>query len=746
MPARHSVRCLLLLVLLTLNVLNGGAQTNAPPKTAQKPLQKPLPHPRVGLVLSGGSAKGFAQIGVLQVLDELDVPIDLVTGTSMGAIIGGLYSMGYSPHDLERLAVTEDWSNFFKRPTNRRYQSLADKADDQRYTITFPLNRARPGLPGGFIPRQGIAEHIERFTWAASGDTDFTRLSTPYAALVTDLATGQPILMRNGSIAQTMEASASVPGAFAPVRLADGRRAVDGAVVRNIPASDARSLGADILICVDVSEHVAPVESLRSLVDVVDQTVAFRVQASNATELPLCTVVIDPDINGLPSVDFAQATSWIARGRTAALAHRQQLMAIADSVHRLRDVVSPRAAMRHVDSVFVQRVKWSTVSQGADGMVRGTIALSDSSWVSLAQVEAAVSRVYSTGRFDQVSFRIVPRDRGNDLVFDLTEGDRDVLGLGIRYDTPRGVSLLASATVTDWISPGSSASLSARLGAEQQFDARDVVGEGPDAHFIQTYRATFSRVALPHFRAAAPVESPTFDVREVAAEIGHTLSSAAAIGIEISHQWSHDGAIGADPEWALRSQSFTTLAATFHADTYNRSFAPTHGGSLLWRSEIADHDHGGDATFTRHFFDAQGAYSLLGPLAVVGRVDVGYAFGADLPEHDRFVLGGSVPSSVWPTQFIPFLGFEPQSRVGTTMQVAQAGVQAELRDNLIATLRGNIGNAFDAWPAGVHRSQYVSGAGLTIGTMLPAGPLSFTIATRSWRTTPIAEISFGAVF
>ncbi|HTE46671.1 MAG TPA: patatin-like phospholipase family protein [Gemmatimonadaceae bacterium] len=736
MTARRTIRCALAFALLTLSTANGRAQS----------LPNDVPHPRVGLVLSGGSAKGFAQIGVLQVLEELGVPVDLVTGTSMGAIIGGLYAIGYSPQELERLALTEDWSNFFKRPTNRRYQSLADKINDQRYTLTFPLNRARPGLPSGFLPRQGIAQHIERFTWPASGDTNFFRLPTPYAALVTDLATGQPILMRSGSVAQAMEASAAVPGAFTPVRLADGRRAVDGAVVRNIPASDARSLGADILICVDVSERVAPVEKLRSLVDIVDQTVAFRVQASNVVELPLCRVVIDPDITGLPSVDFAQSKIWIARGRAAALAHRAELSAIADSLHAIRGAVTPRAAMSHIDSVFVRAVGWSTVSTGADGMVRGTLELGDDTWVSLPDIEAAVSRVYSTGRFDQVSFRLVPHNNMSDLIFDLTEGDRDVLALGIRYDTPRGVGLLASATVTDWISPGSSASVSARLGAEQQFDARDVVGEGPTAHFTQTYRVTFSRTSLPHFRELSPIESPTFDVREIAAEIGRTLSSSAAISVDVAHTWSHDGAAGADPEWALRSQSFTTLGATVRADTYDRSFAPTHGYAFLWRSEVADHDRGGDATFTRHFLSAQYAYSLISNLTFLGGVDAGYAFGADLPEHDRFLLGGSVASSVWPTEFIPFLGFEPQSQAGTAIQVAHAGVQAELPFNLVATVRGNLGNTFDAWPSSVRRSEYVGGAGITIGTMLTPGPLSITVASRSWRAMPIVEISFGAVF
>src|ERR1041385_8983652 len=104
-------------------------------------------HPKVAVVFSGGSAKGFTQVGVLEVLEEVGMPIDLVTGTSMGAIIGGLYAVGYSPREIERIAVTEDWNTFFRKPTDRRAQTLVDKEESERYTITFPLDRARPALP-----------------------------------------------------------------------------------------------------------------------------------------------------------------------------------------------------------------------------------------------------------------------------------------------------------------------------------------------------------------------------------------------------------------------------------------------------------------------------------------------------------------------------------------------------------------------------------------------------------------------
>lgn len=745
MRSPRSRRALLVAGLSLSSLARATAQSPTPGASSALPDPDPAHGgPRVALVLSGGSAKGFAQIGVLEVLDELHVPVDLVTGTSMGAIIGGLYAVGYSPHELEHLAITEDWSNFFKRPTNRRDQSLTDKTAEERYTLTFPLHRARPGLPSGFIPRQGIAEHVERLTWAASGDTDFARLPTPYAALVTDLATGQPILMRTGSIAQAMEASASVPGAFAPLRLSDGRRVVDGAVVRNIPASDARALGADILVCVDVSERVAPVDSIHSLIDVVNQTVAFRVQASNVTQRPLCTVVIEPDISRLPSVDFSQASTWIERGRAAALAHRAELVAIADSLRRLRGGAdaAPRPPMRKLDSVFVRQVRWTAVSPGADGIVRGTITVHDDSWISLAQVERAVSRIYSSGRFDQVSFHLVPHDSTADLVFDLSESDRDVLGIGVRYDTPRGVALLAAAEITDWLSPGSTASISARLGGEQQFDARDVVGEGPDAHFVQTYRATLSRAALPHFVPPGSTRAPVLDVRELAAELGRTLSNAAAVGVEIGGQWSRDGIRGGDSVWTRRSRSFTTVAATARVDTYDRGINPTRGFAMLWRSEIGL----GDTVYTRHYADVQGALPIVAGVSLLGRVDAGYASGAALPPHERFLVGGSLGSSVWPTQFIPFLGIDPQSRIGSAVQVAQGGLQIELPQHLIGSLRGNIGNTFDSWPVGVRRWRYITGAAATLSTSLPPGPLSIAVASRALRATPVIEISFGATF
>ncbi|MHB2032782.1 MAG: patatin-like phospholipase family protein [Gemmatimonadaceae bacterium] len=702
-----------------------------------------IPHPRVGLVLSGGSAKGFAHIGVLEVLQQLGVHVDLVTGTSMGAIIGGLYAAGYSPDQLEHIVVDEDWGQLFRRPTDRRQQSPAEKAANERYMLTFPLEHARIGLPPGVVPRQAIAEHLEAYTWPVKNVTDFSRLPTAFGALVTDLETGRSILLQQGSLAQAIEASAAVPGAFAPMTLADGRQVVDGAVVRNLPAQDARAMGADLVICVDVSERPAPADSLHSLIDVVDQTVAFRVQASNRIERPLCNVVIDPDVGGLSSLDFELAPAWIARGRAAALAQRAALVAIADSVRRVRGVLPPRAPLPPDDSVFLLQLSWTRVSEGADALVRSAIGLADSTWVTEPDVAAAMERVYATGRFDQVSYRTAARPGGDDLMIDLTEGDRDVFGVGVRYDTPRSAALLLGATVNDWLTPGSKAALTARLGEEQQYDARFLLGAGPEALFQQTYRATFTRTPMPHLRGAGAGSTPTLDVRELSAQIARILGHAGYVGIELTHGWSSDGAAAGDSLFASRSLDYNTFGVRLALDTYDRIFAPRAGGSVL---VVSEHSLAGADAFGHHFADVQGAVALSPRLSLLGRADLGYASGSDLPLHDRFFLGGSVSSAVWSSQFVPFVGLDPQSAQGTVVRMAQAGVQFEAPRAIFITARANVGNVFDRWPASAGRSAYLGGAGLTIGSLLASGPVALTIGTRSLRQAPVIELTFGATF
>ena len=301
-----------------------------PPALHAQAAPAPLPAkraPRVAVVLSGGGAKGIAHIGVLKVLEEEGISPQIVTGTSMGALVGGLYAMGYSPAALDSLVRRLDWPSYFSNASDYGFAGFRQRRAGERTLISVPMTRWRPSLPSGAITGQRVSRLLSTLTWPAQTTRDFLTLPRQFIAVATDIETGQAVVLDHGSLAEVMRASMSLPSIFEPVTL-DGRLLIDGGIVRNLPASDARAHGADIVICSDVADPLASAADLRSLVDVLAQTIVFQSNASSAVERKLCDIYIHPDITGLTAVDFDNPALLLARGTDAANALRDQIRAL----------------------------------------------------------------------------------------------------------------------------------------------------------------------------------------------------------------------------------------------------------------------------------------------------------------------------------------------------------------------------------------------------------------------------------
>ncbi len=209
--------------------------------------------PRIGLVLSGGGARGAAHIGVLKVLEDLHIPIDAIAGTSMGAVVGGLYASGFSARDIERIVSTLNWQDAFKDRPPREELTFRRKQEDQNFLVKFPLG-LRSGkflLPKGLIQGQKLNQTLRKLTLPIARITDFDQLPTPFRAVATDLETGDAVIMSNGDLTSAMRASLSAPGVFSPVER-DGRLLVDGGLSENLPIDVVRAMNVDVLIVVDV--------------------------------------------------------------------------------------------------------------------------------------------------------------------------------------------------------------------------------------------------------------------------------------------------------------------------------------------------------------------------------------------------------------------------------------------------------------------------------------------------------------
>jgi NTE family protein len=275
------------------------------------PLAPAEERPRVGLVLSGGGAKGMAHVGVLRVLEEMRTPVDLVVGTSAGSAVGALYASGMPVSDIEQRFIEMDWLSSFRDDPGRVYKPVRRKQDDWRFPVVPGIGVRADGLHlgGGLIAGQNLGFILNELTRNAALVEDFDRLPIPFRAVATDLETGEPVVIGDGNLSEAIRASMSIPGVYAPVER-EGRLLVDGGVANNLPVSVARELGADVIIAVDITDSLMEADELDGAFSVVGQLTTIMTRRNTDQQLDLLSdgdVLIRPDLEGYTSADFYDA-------------------------------------------------------------------------------------------------------------------------------------------------------------------------------------------------------------------------------------------------------------------------------------------------------------------------------------------------------------------------------------------------------------------------------------------------------
>ena len=309
--------------------------------------------PRIGLVLSGGGAKGFAHIGVLKVLEEAGIQADVVTGTSMGSIVGGLYAIGYDAGTMEKLILEQNWADLFNDTFSRREVSILEKDELNRYVGGFPIYQKKINLPSGLLAGQKVSAMLSKLTWSVHHIEDFDDLPRPFRCVATDIETGEPVVLSKGNLPEAIRASMAIPSVFTPVEL-EGKLLIDGATSRNMPVQEALDMGADFIIAVDVNDPLYPREKLNSLVKILNQTINFQTVSNTKEQIPYCNIFIRPDIDDYTIADFFKADSLIKHGERAARAIWPRLVAVADSLQALgqgNHIFAPAKNIRNIKIV-----------------------------------------------------------------------------------------------------------------------------------------------------------------------------------------------------------------------------------------------------------------------------------------------------------------------------------------------------------------------------------------------------------
>jgi len=658
--------------------------------------------PTVGLVLSGGGAKGAAHIGAIKYLSQYEIPIDLVVGTSVGGLLGGFFALGHSPEYLDTLIHSINWEMALSDRVAREYLPYSAIRYKEKFALSFPFyyskedlqnlldaditasdgrlhlsadegdagnmvrNNLLGSLPSGFVYGQNVNHEITSRTVGYADSTDFFEFPIPFACVATDIVSGKAKVWHEGNINLALRSTMSIPGLFAPVRT-KGMVLVDGGMRNNFPVDIARDMGADIVIGVDLSDTSLGAAEIRNLADLVWQGIDMFAGDSFERSVNMVDLRIKPDVTGYNMMSFSDEAidTLMARGWRAAEARDREIAAIRRWIGT--DTFRPGGRKPSVDialdPVVIDSVEVVGVSPREAAYIRSKMFVKDGRIVTRSVLEEDVARIFGKGSYDFVNYELLGETDPYRLRILCRKGPRHRLGVGFRMDSEELVSILLNVGLNTNAMRGSSLDMTMKVGANPYLDL----------HY------TYDLPQMPTLNARAFLrwtDRNNFIFGENRYNISY-LQCSQELYLSNMHWSSFDlqgglrndffhvtrllsNDVVGDYASELRSMDYPSVFVNGRIETLDNGYFPTRGVSVGIRydlvSRILDRNKG-------DYPDFFGVLALDGrmPAAIGERFTLipqgamRFIFGDEIPVPYANVLGGYMPGR-YVDQQIPFAG------------------------------------------------------------------------------------------
>ncbi|AUY36272.1 patatin-like phospholipase family protein [Pseudomonas soli] len=685
--------------------------------------------PKIGLVLSGGAARGLAHIGVLKALEEQGVRIDAIAGTSMGAVVGGLYASGYSIAELEKLATTLDWQQALSDAPPRKDVPFRRKQDDRDFLVKQKLSfrdDGSLGLPLGVIQGQNLALLLESKLAHAADVRDFDKLPIPFRAVATDITSGEKVIFRRGHLPQVIRTSMSIPAVFAPVEL-DGRLLVDGGMTDNIPVDVVREMGVDLAIVVDIGTPLRNRKQLATVVDVLNQSITLMTRRNSEEQLASLRredILVQPPLSAFGVTDFGRAQDMIDAGyrATRALDPRLASLRRPEGDSNLAMARSPKQR-----TPIITAIKVENDSKVSDDVIRYYIRQPIGEPLDLGRLQTDMGTLYGLDYFDQVQYRVAHKGDEHTLVINARgrRGGTDYLRLGLNLsDDLRGDSafnLGASYRVNGINRLGGEWLTRAQIGDEQElysefYQPLDVGSR----YFIAPYLALGSQ-NVEATLDNDPVAEYRLERYGFGLNVGRQIGTYGEVRLGVGKAWGNAEVRIGDQDLPKVSfnEGFYELKYSF--DTFDNVYFPHSGEDIGLTVRKYDKSLDSDQNYRQWLFNLDKAISS-GPNTLV----LGGRYGRTLDDAEvvtsSFVFGGARQLS----------GFRQDSISGQNMSLLRMVYYRRLTPRAYLPLdfplylggsleRGrawNNDNEFD--------SGYINAASIFLGLETPLGPLNLS--------------------
>lgn len=697
--------------------------------------------PKVGLVLSGGGAKGFSHIGVLKVLEEAGIRPDYITGTSMGSIVGGLYALGYPADSLEALAIRQDWDQVLTDVLSLPEVIYEEKLFFKNQLFEVPLVGGKLKAPSGLIQGQEIEHLLEQFTLPAYGIHDFNQLPIPFHCMAVDLYQGIPIELDSGSLAQAIRASMSIPSAFAPVHI-DSLILIDGGVIRNFPVQEARAMGADIIIGVHCGPRMVKREELQDLSGIIPQALFLGSVQDSEEQMEWVDLYIESDIEPYGAADFKYVDTLIARGEASARAKFQEIKRLADSLNALGPPPPP------VNFEYPQTIRIDSIVVTGNQMfsaeeIIGRSELKAGSTVQTHQLDEAINTLFGTNYFNKITYRLDRIDDRNVLVFLCNEKPSILIKGSLIYDSYHEAGIAFNFTLRNLLLPASRFMFVGRLANNFRYRFSYLKYLGKEQQWFLEALFQINRDAVPSIQEGRTREEYRLDDAPFDLRVFRRLGNNATLGIGGQYEWlTLKPTVSADPDFTRLLYHNLNAILSFQSNTYDRNILPTRGTFLQAELKLVtnlNYQVNTQDSLINELDSLLFDFDPYPKLTIYANsiIPLGQRSGLKLSPYlgivwnsrnafsDFFLLGSPEMLS---RRSIPFQGldaneFAAQVAIGTGL-----GYQYFLNDNLAVAL--DLSAGFFAEPTlladGVpNPNTFLAGGGLSVGYNSIVGPIKF---------------------
>lgn len=716
----------------------------------KEPIKKK--RPKIGLVLSGGGAKGFAYIGMLKVFEEVGLHIDYIGGTSIGSIMGGLYAVGYSVETIDKMIREQDWESLLKDEIPRKYIAYDEKEFMEQAIISLPYSKRKVGLKRSMYKGQQINLLLNRFFSPAWNITDFKDLQTPFLCIGANIYNGDAEVLTSGYLPMAIRASMSIPGYLSPTHY-NGNYLVDGGIVNNYPAEPLMEYGADFLVGGDVQSGLKDtISDLKSMTEIISQIVFFHGEKANEVADSLIEINIKFKVPA-GMMDFDKYDTIIAYGESIANKYKAELKALADSLNAIEKVEVKERNTVPLDSLDIAKVSYKGNKKMSLIYLDNYFERFENSKISIDDLEEVITRVYGTKFFKYVFYYLEPAPDGRaNLIIDLEEASPGYISASIHYDFDYHGSIRINGIFRNIFGDRSKLFGELILGTNPRFRALYLISNGAKPGFgLEVDMYDFK---MGHYRGNNKLTDFNAANIKTSAFVTSTFRNLYSVraGFEYEYfKFKQTVAVDSSLLPYENFKSYGNIFVKFRADTRDKPYFATSGFDAEFSALYAINISKGwiDTVFTNSLvMSAKLNHNI--PISKKLTLRPGFFFGwtlkQDEPPIQHWFGAGGLNEINYFNNLVPFTGVDFVQKLGLYSGIVRLKLQYNVYQKLYVTFRSDFGAVERTTEELFDGKNSMFGYGVTTSYNSFIGPVEFSVMASNLNPSVSFFVNIGFSF